>query len=108
MSGCHGPARPSPEATQAGEGTAPGGLPSAALAEIAWRPWLWAPAAVQLLRLAPNRWWQHFPPRLTPTRELWDFRMETLQGSGHGNAPDPAELREFIEWTSRMALWRRR
>ncbi|MCL4414478.1 MAG: hypothetical protein ACYCUF_02460 [Acidimicrobiales bacterium] len=84
------------------------------LVAVLWRaPWLVPSAFVQAMRLAPRRWWTRWPPIPLPTRELWDFRIETAYGPpGGGQSASlqvpPADLREHLEWCRSMRSWTRK
>lgn len=68
------------------------------------RPWLWAAAVGQALRLA--RW--HRPGLARPDPDWWRFRMETAYGGDGSAAPDPDDVRSFLRWCAGMRRWRRR
>jgi len=66
------------------------------------RPCLYWPALLQLFRLAPSKWWRHWPPLPLPDRAWLAFRIETAIGGGSGGGGrgrlSAVEVVEFLEW----------
>lgn len=68
-----------------------------ALAHVATRPRLWAPAA----RLVPPRWWRRHPPSPIPPGDYLRFRTQTMYGDT-GTRLEPEDLIAYLEWCRRM------
>jgi hypothetical protein len=68
-----------------------------ALARVAVRPRLWAPAA----RLVPTRWWRRHPPSPIPPGDYVRFRTQTMYGDG-GARVSAEDLIAYLEWCRRM------
>jgi hypothetical protein len=64
------------------------------------RPWLWPTAAVQVVALAPVRWWRHRPYLPVPDPAYLRFRMLTQYGDPE-HEPEPADLVTYLEWCRR-------
>ncbi len=67
---------------------------------VARRPWLWPTAARQLVRLAPNRWWRHWPPLPVPTASYLRFRLQTQYGDDVRGVPEH-DVVQYLEWCRR-------
>jgi hypothetical protein len=72
---------------------------AAALA-VSRRPWLWGIAIVQLLRLAPRRWWARWPPLPVPAPAYLRFRLQTQYGDPERD-PEPDDVIAYLEWCRR-------
>jgi hypothetical protein len=68
-----------------------------AAVEVLRRPALWAPAASQIVALAPRRWWRQRPYLPVPAERWLAFRMETAYGDERAR-PAPADVVAFLEW----------
>ncbi|MBW3573808.1 MAG: hypothetical protein KY450_02940 [Actinobacteria bacterium] len=71
----------------------------AALA-LAARPWLWATAVTQLVRLAPSGWWRRWPPLPVPDASYLRFRLQTAYGDPERD-PDPGDVLAYLTWCRR-------
>jgi hypothetical protein len=60
------------------------------------RPWLWATALRQLLRVARRGWWRRPPFLPVPDPGYVGFRLETAYGPNA--APAAADLVAYLEW----------
>jgi hypothetical protein len=67
------------------------------------RPWLWATAARQILRLARYDWWRRAPFLPLPDAGYLRFRFETQYGTGPGARADPADVIVYLEWCRELA-----
>ena len=72
----------------------------AAARAIAVRPWLWATAVAQLLRLAPTGWWRRWPPLPRPDPSYLRFRLQTAYGDAERD-PAPADVVAYLTWCRR-------
>jgi hypothetical protein len=82
-----------------------------AVALVAVRPWLWVSALVQLLRIAPARWWREPPYLPVPDAEYLRFRLATQYGGDAATTvgePDPHDVVEYLEWCRAMGRRGRR
>ena len=68
----------------------------AALAVLG-HPALWLTAAVQVVRLAPARWWAHAPYLPLPDAAYLRFRLQTQYGDP-AREPDPSDLVSYLHW----------
>lgn len=73
-----------------------GGWAAAVLAVVV-RPWLWAVALRQALRMAGRRWWRRPPHLPVPSGAYLRFRMLTAYGDPDA-PPRPADLVSYLEW----------
>jgi hypothetical protein len=64
---------------------------------VAVRPWLWATAVRQVVRLAPEGWWRRPPHLPVPAADYLAFRLATMYG-GEGHAPEPADVVAYLHW----------
>jgi hypothetical protein len=71
-------------------------VPAAAVAVLV-RPSLWVTAVRQIVRLAPERWWQRRPYLPLPDADYLAFRLTTMYG-GEGRAPEPADVVAYLTW----------
>ena len=67
------------------------------VARVLVRPWLWAVAARQALRLAVPGWWRRPPHLPLPDPAYVAFRLETMYGRGT-RAPAPADVLTYLQW----------
>jgi hypothetical protein len=69
----------------------------AAVAAVATRPRLWAPAVRMLRRMAARGWWRSAPFVPRPDPAYLEFRLTTAFGPDPG--PPPArEVVAYLEW----------
>ncbi len=64
---------------------------------MAVRPWLWATAARQAVRLAPHGWWRRRPFLPFPDAAYLRFRLQTQYGDSE-REPEPDDLVAYLEW----------
>lgn len=64
---------------------------------LALRPGLWATAAGQLVKLAPNQWWRRAPYLPVPDPSYFGFRLQTAYGDTE-EAPPVDGLVTYLEW----------
>lgn len=64
---------------------------------VAKRPSLWPTALRVAMRLAPTRWWAHWPPHLVPPDDYLRFR--SLTNSGSESFRESADFIRFLEWS---------
>jgi hypothetical protein len=60
------------------------------------RPWLWATALRQLVRLARRRWWRHPPFLPLPDPGYLRFRVGTAYGPGA--TAQPRDVVAYLQW----------
>lgn len=65
---------------------------------IVVRPWLWATALRQALRLAPHRWWRRAPYLPVPDADYLHFRLVTAYGGDGSARVDPQDLVTYLRW----------
>ena len=63
---------------------------------LAVRPVLWVTAARVAVRLLPNGWWRHWPPRPLPPPDYLRFRSMTSSGTSAAGHAD--EVVRYLEW----------
>lgn len=64
------------------------------------RPALWPTAVKVAWRMAPDRWWRHWPPKPVPTPEYLRFRSTTNRGEGGPVVAD--DLIAYLRWCRSM------
>lgn len=69
------------------------------------RPWLWATALAQAIRLVPRGWWRTAPFLPFPSRAYLEFRLVTQYGAGHGVARGPIRSKDVVAYLQWCRRW---